>query len=252
MSIPALVKRQSVRGVHLYHEALLLKGSGSSAPVTPRTSTVFQSLFKGNSPLPISLPPFTREVRVRIATGTVDTPNGITAGEYTSPYPPDGYIFPELLVLGDPMFPHEFNLLPFLAQGSGPWLGGIPGQPQAASGPIVQQLNPWPGVTKPAQVACNPNAPIAHAGADFTALTGSLVTLVGSTNLASEFQMYYLDLSLSKLRSFRTQLPMDTALRPECHLEHPNSYQRHLHGAHCFCCHRVDLQLYGVEQRRFF
>ncbi len=73
------------------------------------------------------------------------TPNSILAGQFVSPYPPDGYVFPELLVFGDPQIPHEFQLFEHLANGYGPWLGGIPGVPQAVSGPVVGQLNPWPG-----------------------------------------------------------------------------------------------------------
>ncbi|ESK86953.1 hypothetical protein Moror_3350 [Moniliophthora roreri MCA 2997] len=135
------------------------------------------------------LPPYTREVKARITTGTITTPNGLVAGEFIAPYPPDGYIFPELLVFGDNQLPHEFDLLPFLAQGSGPWLGGIPGVPEATTGPIVGQLDPWPGVTKPAPIVCptvDPLVPVADAGADFTVLGGAKVTLVGgikNTNL---------------------------------------------------------------------
>ncbi|KAI3618996.1 hypothetical protein WG66_000447 [Moniliophthora roreri] len=129
------------------------------------------------------LPPYTREVVARIATGTKTTPNGVVAGEFVAPYPPDGYIFPELIVFGDNQLPHEFDKLPFLAQGSGPWLGGIPGVPEAETGPIVGQLDPWPGVTRPAPIQCpdvNPLIPIANAGADFTVLSGAQVKLVGS------------------------------------------------------------------------
>ncbi len=103
-----------------------------------------QWLFRSSD---ASLSPYTREVGVRIAGGAIATPNQIMAGQYISPYPPapDGIIWPELNVFGDPQIPHEFNLLPFLAQGSGPWLGGIPGKAQTATGPIVGPLDPWPG-----------------------------------------------------------------------------------------------------------
>ncbi|KAL0949902.1 hypothetical protein HGRIS_009930 [Hohenbuehelia grisea] len=138
--------------------------------------------FRSTDP---SLSPYSREVGVRIARGTVATPNGVMAGRYISPYPPDGFIWPELILFGDPQIPHEFNLLPFLAQGSGPWLGGIPGQPQAQTGPIVKQLDPWPGLNPaPAVVNCatiDPLAPIANAGMDLVVLTSSTVTLAGST-----------------------------------------------------------------------
>lgn len=141
-----------------------------------------QWLFRSSD---TSLSPYTREVGVRIAGGAIATPNQIMAGQYISPYPPapDGIIWPELNVFGDPQIPHEFNLLPFLAQGSGPWLGGIPGKAQTATGPIVGPLDPWPGVgSRPAAVNCpDPLAPIASAGMDLTVFTGTLVTLTGST-----------------------------------------------------------------------
>ncbi|KAK1230375.1 hypothetical protein PQX77_006534 [Marasmius sp. AFHP31] len=128
------------------------------------------------------LPPYTREVRVRMVTGTTTTPNGIIAGEFTAPMAPDGFIFPELINFGQNELPHEFDKLPFLAQGSGPWLGGIPGVPQTATGPIVGQLDPWPGVTKPTPIVCavvDPKVPIANAGSDMTVLGGSSVELNG-------------------------------------------------------------------------
>ncbi|KAL4265076.1 hypothetical protein AB1N83_004418 [Pleurotus pulmonarius] len=143
-----------------------------------------QWLFRSSD---ASLSPYTREVGVRIAGGAIATPNQIMAGQYISPYPPapDGIIWPELNVFGDPQIPHEFNLLPFLAQGSGPWLGGIPGKAQTATGPNVGPLDPWPGVgSAPAAVNCpslDPLAPIASAGMDLTVFTGTLVTLTGST-----------------------------------------------------------------------
>ncbi|KAL0573326.1 hypothetical protein V5O48_008624 [Marasmius crinis-equi] len=130
-----------------------------------------------------ALPPYTREVRVRMVTGTKVTPNGIIAGEFTSPYAPEALIFPELLNFGENDLPYEFDKLPFLAQGSGPWLGGVPGVPQATTGPVVGQLNPWPGVAKPTPINCpavSPNLPIANAGSDLTVASGSKVTLSGS------------------------------------------------------------------------
>ncbi|KAL0573327.1 hypothetical protein V5O48_008625 [Marasmius crinis-equi] len=130
-----------------------------------------------------ALPPYTREVRVRMVTGTTVTPNGIIAGEFTSPYAPEAIIFPELLNFGENDLPYEFDKLPFLAQGSGPWLGGVPGVPQAETGPIVGQLSPWPGVAKPTAIRCpevNPNLPVANAGPDLTVPSGGEVTLSGS------------------------------------------------------------------------
>ncbi|KAK0432809.1 hypothetical protein EV421DRAFT_1461662 [Armillaria borealis] len=72
--------------------------------------------------------------------------------------------------------------MPHLASGSGPWLGGIPGVPQTATGPIVGQLDPWPGVGSPAIQNCpviNPLVPVASAGFDATVVSGANVTLFG-------------------------------------------------------------------------
>lgn len=138
--------------------------------------------FRSSDP---ALSPYTREVVVRVNGGVVQTPNSISAGQLVSPFGPLGFIFPELLIFGDPQIPHEFNLIPFLAEGSGPWLGGIPGIPPTSTGPIVGQLDPWPGVNPPSPRNCpiiDPNVPVANAGVDITALTGALVTLVGSSS----------------------------------------------------------------------
>ncbi|KAF9026950.1 hypothetical protein BDZ89DRAFT_1067279 [Hymenopellis radicata] len=114
-------------------------------------------------------------VVVRVSGGTVATPNSILAGQFVSPYPPDGFVFPELLVFGDPQIPHEFQLFEHLVNGYGPWLGGIPGVPQA--------LNPWPGVGTPAIIDCpviDPLVPVVDAGPDITVVSGQNVLLSGS------------------------------------------------------------------------
>ncbi|KAJ7579233.1 hypothetical protein C8J56DRAFT_340014 [Mycena floridula] len=98
------------------------------------------------------------------------------------------FIFPELLTFGNPMIPNQFDLIPFLAKGSGPWLGGIPGIPQAATGPIVGQLSPWPGVLKPALIDCpfvDPSIPVANAGSDIIVSSTADVTLVGTIKNAN-------------------------------------------------------------------
>ncbi|KAF5362621.1 hypothetical protein D9758_009603 [Tetrapyrgos nigripes] len=148
----------------------------------PRAAAV-QGNYRFRSDDVASLAPFTREVVVQIARGTVDTPNGITAGRFVSPQPPDGWLFPELLVFGDDEIPSQFDLLPFLAAGSGPWLGGIPGVPQTATGPIVGQLDPWPGVAVVTPRNCpavDPSIPVAQAGEDLTVASNGLVTLIGT------------------------------------------------------------------------
>ena len=49
------------------------------------------------------------------------------------------FLFPENAGTGNPIVPNNFQDMPFLAQGSGPLDGG----------PIVGQLQPWPGIPVP-------------------------------------------------------------------------------------------------------
>lgn len=104
--------------------------------------------------------------------------NGLEAGQYT--FPNFEYIFPENHNLGDPLLPNNFQDMPFLAQGSGPLDG---------TGPVVGQLNPWPGSPTPPPAVCNPapppagTQPIANAGPDISVLTGTSVTLQGTRTL---------------------------------------------------------------------
>ncbi len=128
--------------------------------------------------------------------------NGLVFDYYQLPIPE--FIFPEDLVPGN--FPPAFNFqdLPFLVNGVGPWptpgsildsqliqLGAKrPEVPQPDPAQFIGQLNPWPD-SKPAPAAttCNAgNANAAHAVASFTAAAtpitaGTLVTLssTGST-----------------------------------------------------------------------
>ncbi|HYX53818.1 MAG TPA: hypothetical protein VE783_10245 [Candidatus Limnocylindrales bacterium] len=101
---------------------------------------------------------------------------GIMAGRYQAPN--FTFIFPENLAVGDPPVPLNFNDLPFLVNGSGPW--GFGNQP-------IGQLNPWPGGSAP-QMTCTavpggtPPPPTATAVASYTAsatpiVAGTTVTL---------------------------------------------------------------------------
>lgn len=136
--------------------------------------------------------PATREVGARVQAGTGTNGNGITTGKFIQPIMDDGFIFPELNVFGDPEIVYEFNLLQHLAQGSGPWLGGIPGQEENLNGPIVGQLDPWPGAVAPSKAGCStitPQVPKANAGLDQAVASGALVTLTGrsdTTNIPGE------------------------------------------------------------------
>lgn len=77
--------------------------------------------------------------------GTTVNANGITIGQFIQPIMDDGFIFPELDVFGQPQIVYDFDVMPFLSKGSGPWLGGIPGSEPSENTPIVGQLDPWPG-----------------------------------------------------------------------------------------------------------
>jgi len=119
--------------------------------------------------------PPTRDMLVRSRTGVLrNVANGLDAGQYR--LPDFTFIFPENFTLGDPIIPNNFQDLPFLAQGSGP-LGG-PG----SGGPIVGQLDPWPGSPAPEKAACaiGGHAPLVNAGPDISVGSGVFVTLAGS------------------------------------------------------------------------
>lgn len=136
--------------------------------------------------------PATREVLVKSSNGQMETKSGIVAGQYVQPIMDDAFIFPELDNFGAPMFQFDFDVIPFIAQGGGPFTGGVPGA--AAKDPvIVGQLNPWPGVPKPNAPNCPPPStdpptdptspsPKANAGPDQKVLVGAQVTLSGSSD----------------------------------------------------------------------
>ncbi|KAJ7652402.1 hypothetical protein DFH06DRAFT_1418842 [Mycena polygramma] len=98
----------------------------------------------------------TREVRFRYSSGTSAGPKGLVAGEFTQPI--FAYIFPEMTILGAAQVPLEFNLMPFLAQGSGLFQFGNTLTTQLTNPPIVGQLSPWPGSPAPAKAAACPAA----------------------------------------------------------------------------------------------
>ena len=130
-------------------------------------------------PLAGAFLPATREVRARIV-GAVPTltTNGLLAGQYHAPI--TEYLFPENLAIGGPVVPLNFQEFPFLANGSGPWLGG---GPNPIPGGIVGQLSPWPGSPTPTPTNCvgiAPSPPTANAGSGQTVASGVLVTLDGS------------------------------------------------------------------------
>lgn len=142
------------------------------------------------------LPPV-QNVAVEVSGGKINVQNnGLVYGYYQLPNP--DFIFPEQLLAGGPPPSYNFQDLPFLVSGTGPWptppsvfdsqliqagakRAEVP-QPQPTQ--IIGQLNPWPDkkAAPPAQ-ACSTNNPnAAHAVAGFTAnadpvIGGTLVTL---------------------------------------------------------------------------
>jgi hypothetical protein len=107
------------------------------------------------------------------APGGTGYANGLGSGQYRVPN--FTFIFPENVVLGEPILSNNFQDFPFLTLGSGPY-GGV------ATNPIVGQLKPWPGLQVPAAASCSPagTAPLVSAGVDFAAGTGLVETLAGT------------------------------------------------------------------------
>ena len=122
--------------------------------------------------------PATRAVGFDIASGTSEGSRGIVAGSFVQPIlvsrtaalrskaprsfelaRGQEYIFPELTVFGLPQIPLDYNRIPYLAQGSGPFSPGNLLSPPPASPPIVGQLRPWPGAPAPATTPCPTGVP---------------------------------------------------------------------------------------------
>jgi K319-like protein len=109
------------------------------------------------------------------------TANGLTAGVYTAPQ--FDFIFSEAINLGalPPLL--NFEDLPFLTNGEGPWRGN--------TNNVIGQLNPWPGPAAPTPTCIYtppppppppPTAPVANAGTDQSVASGAAVTLDGSAS----------------------------------------------------------------------
>jgi len=96
--------------------------------------------------------PATAQVGFRLSSGTVTSGNNLTAGQFIQPI--FDFIFPELLNFGDPPLTLNFDAIPFLAQGSGPYVPGNPLTPAPATCLRVGQLNPWPGAVAPQAATC--------------------------------------------------------------------------------------------------
>ncbi|KAF7345209.1 hypothetical protein MSAN_01897400 [Mycena sanguinolenta] len=98
--------------------------------------------------------PPTRQVGFRYTNGVSVGPKGIMAGQYYQPI--YTFIFPELISFGSPELPNQFDLIPFLAMGSGPLVFGNLLATPLPTPTIVGQLDPWPGDILPATTSCAP------------------------------------------------------------------------------------------------
>lgn len=99
------------------------------------------------------------------AAQAVGVANGLGSGQYQLPN--FAFIFPENLVLGEPLVPNNFQDIPFLAQGSGPHAADAS---DIGITTIVGPLIPWPGDVAPIAPVCSPGLsapPVVNAGLDF-------------------------------------------------------------------------------------
>jgi hypothetical protein len=127
-------------------------------PVLPNGGVAPLGRAVYRTPAKADLTPATRYVGFRLQTGVTNTGNNLTAGQFIQPI--FDYVFPELLVAGNPDLPLAFETIPYLAKGSGPYVPGKVGNTAPVPAPIVGQLSPWPGGSAPvaAPVVCPPPA----------------------------------------------------------------------------------------------
>jgi hypothetical protein len=128
-------------------ERTILTGKPNGVGVVPQGRIQFRNAKT-------AIDPSTRQVGFRLSTGTATGPSNITAGQFIQPV--FDFIFPELTAIGSPMFPLNFNTMPFLAKGSGPYVPGKVGTVPPTTPVIVGPLSPWPGVTVPPTQSCAP------------------------------------------------------------------------------------------------
>jgi len=149
------------------------------------------------------------------------TANGLIAGFYTAPI--FAYGFAENLVLGAQQIPITFQEFPFLANGMGPY---TPWNTDLAPVANVGQLDPWPGLSAPPQLANSTGmslvqAPIANAGPPQAVPQGSLVTLSGAGSSDSNLpvmQLIYTWQQVSgppvSLQNVNNMQPLQTFVAP--------------------------------------
>ncbi|KAF7335652.1 hypothetical protein MVEN_02220200 [Mycena venus] len=96
----------------------------------------------------------TREVGFRYSSGTSAGPKGLIAGQYIQPI--FFFVFPELISFGANEVPNQFDMIPFLAMGSGPYEPGNYLAAPLETPTRIGQLSPWPGDILPGTTACAP------------------------------------------------------------------------------------------------
>ncbi|RDW68550.1 hypothetical protein BP5796_09207 [Coleophoma crateriformis] len=121
----------------------------TAATAAPAGRCVYRMGKTDESPAP-------RQVLFRLSSGTTTLSNGIIAGQFVQPV--FDYIFPELAAFGTNQFPNSFDLMPYLAKGSGPYVPGTFGATPPATPVIVGQLSPFPMAVAPAATSCPPPA----------------------------------------------------------------------------------------------
>jgi hypothetical protein len=122
---------------------------------------------------------YTRNYRIKLASGTKETSDGILGGQYVQPV--TEWIFPEVVTPGATPPPLDFTGIGPLANGFGP----------DENGNVFHQLNPWPGAVAPTPLKTCPDhvdpAPpgstdpvtlIADVGTDQVVRGGVLVSLL--------------------------------------------------------------------------
>ncbi|KAJ7712496.1 hypothetical protein B0H16DRAFT_693654 [Mycena metata] len=130
-------------GEETQRDLLLAQGSGTA----PIGRTVFR-LGK------VDANPATRQVGFRYTNGVSPGPRGLVAGQFEQPI--FVYTFPELIDFGANEPANQFQLMPYIAQGSGPFEYGNFLEPPLPTPTIVGQLDPWPGAIVPGTTSCAP------------------------------------------------------------------------------------------------
>jgi len=153
-----------------------------------------KTIFRGGS---IDFTPCPRWIGFKTESGMKVTNNSIVAGVYINPVNgfANGFTFAEVTVYGDQEFELEFLNMPFLAQGSGPYVEGLPLVQPMTNPPIIGQLDPWPGTAVPTTANCATvvsSATVSSASPTSTVtLPRDTVTITGITTLRTRGETAY-------------------------------------------------------------